>query len=124
VLVFKYPRDPSKSFIKRVIGLPDETVSITNGKITIINSAYPEGLELDEPYVQFKKMETSSFTLGDNEYFVMGDNRLGSADSRIWGPVPKDNIVGRPIVRFIPPTILPGEHENYLDREDNDNSQY
>ncbi len=108
VLIFKYPKDPSKYFIKRVIGLPGETVMITNGTVTIKNSAHPEGFTLAEPYIQFTKSDSSTSTLGPTEYFVMGDNRAGSADSRLWGTVPKANIIGRPIVRFWPPTIWPG----------------
>jgi signal peptidase I len=117
VLVFKYPKDPKKSFIKRVIGLPRETVSISNGKVTIINSEHPEGIVLNEPYVKLTKNDTLSYTLNEGEYFVMGDNRLGSADSRIWGPVPENNIIGRPILRVYPPTFLPGDGSDYLETE-------
>ncbi len=108
VLIFKYPLDTSKYFIKRVIGLPGETVTIANGKVTIIE---PSGdkLTLDEPYVKLTKPETEAFKqLGSDEYFVMGDNRFGSADSRLWGPVPKDDIIGRPIIRVWPPALWPG----------------
>jgi signal peptidase I len=108
VLIFKYPKDPSKYFIKRVIGLPGERVSIVNGKVVIFNDEHPEGLTLAEPYVVLEKNENNSFTLGEGEYFVMGDNRLQSADSRLWGTVPRKNIIGRPIVRFIPPALFPG----------------
>ena len=113
VLVFRYPKDPKKSFIKRLIGLPGEIVKIEKGEIRIISNEYPEGLILDEPYVILKKDENMSYTLGEGEYFVMGDNRAQSADSRLWGPLPEDNIVGRPIVRFLPPTILPGDNSHY-----------
>lgn len=109
VLIFRYPRDPSKFFIKRVIGLPYETVSIKNGEVTIINSENPEGFTLDEPYVKFTKDDNLSYSLNDGEYFVMGDNRLGSADSRIWGPVPREDVVGRPIIRFYPFDFFPGQ---------------
>lgn len=110
VLIFKYPLNPKKSFIKRVIGLPGEKISVTNGQVTIINAEYPEGLKLDEPYVKFEKKESAEFSLRPDEYFVMGDNRLGSADSRMWGPVPKANIIGRPLIRLFPPALLPGDH--------------
>jgi len=106
VLIFRYPRNPSKFFIKRIIGLPGETVEIANGIVTIKNN---EGeMTLDEPYVQFTKSDNLKQTLGDDEYFVMGDNRLGSADSRIWGPVTSDKIIGRPIIRFLPFAFFPG----------------
>ena len=114
VMVFKYPKDPSKSFIKRVIGLPRETVSIKDGEVTIFNDSYKEGFTFDEPYVKFEKKENLELTLGEEEYFVMGDNRIGSADSRLWGPVPKENIVGRPLVRFYPPAIFPGDYSQNL----------
>lgn len=110
VVVFRYPKDPSKSFIKRVIGLPGEIVSIKDGAVTITSSEHPQGLVLDEPYVELVKKDTLSYTLGQGEYFVMGDNRLQSADSRLWGPVPRDNIIGRPIIRFFPPALFPGEY--------------
>lgn len=109
VLIFKFPKDPSKYFIKRVIGLPGETVTLDNGKVSITNREHPEGFELEEPYVTLTKSDTAIYTLGDNEYFVMGDNRQGSADSRLWGPVPEANIVGRPIIRFWPPSLWPGD---------------
>ncbi len=108
VLIFKYPRDPKKYFIKRVIGLPGETVNIKNGSVTIVSPTHPDGLSLTEPYVKLPKSDTASFALAENEYFVMGDNRAQSADSRLWGAVPRKNVVGRPIIRFIPPSLFPG----------------
>jgi len=113
VVVFKYPKNPKKSFIKRIIGLPGEIISIKEGKVTIASGTYPEGLLLDEPYVKAGKEETLSYTLGQNEYFVLGDNRAQSADSRIWGAVPAKNIVGRPILRLYPPSLLPGDSAHF-----------
>ncbi|MBI2065862.1 MAG: signal peptidase I [Candidatus Zambryskibacteria bacterium] len=118
ILIFKYPRDPKKSFIKRVIGLPEETVSISDGRVTIINADYPDGFLLEEPYVKLNKKETVNFILSKEEYFVLGDNRLGSADSRVWGPVPADNIVGRPVVRFFPPAFFPGDNSEYTNTKE------
>ncbi len=109
VLIFKYPKDTSKYFIKRVIGLPGETISLTNGSVTITNKANPEGFTLEEPYIELTKSETADFVLDEDEYFVMGDNRAQSADSRMWGAVPTEDIVGRPILRFLPPTFFPGQ---------------
>ena len=67
---------------------------------------------LDEPYVKSSKADNLNFVLGSSEYFVLGDNRLASADSRVWGPVPKQNIVGRPIIRFFPPALFPGDNSD------------
>lgn len=101
VVVLRYPHDPSKHFIKRVIGLPGETVAIEGGSVTI-TTADGQRLTLDEPYVELESKANSTATLGDDEYFVMGDNRAGSYDSRVWGPVPRDLIVGRALVRLLP----------------------
>lgn len=118
VIVFEYPNNPSVYYIKRIIGLPGETVSIKQGKVSIINEQYPKGFELNEPYINSAHFSISDFnskTLSATEYFVMGDNRAESSDSRIWGPLDKDFIVGRPIVRLIPIntlSIFPGEHHS------------
>ncbi len=115
ILIFKYPKDPSKYFIKRVIGLPGEKVVIKDGNVTITDSAGTD-IPLTEPYVKFEKKDNLTYILDKDEYFVMGDNRLGSADSRIWGPVPEDNIVGRPIIRFLPPTLFPGNIKTSIEQ--------
>lgn len=112
VIVFKYPKDPSKYFIKRIIGLPQETVIIREGETMIISKDYPDGLVLNEPYIEFEKSESLSFILGEDEYFVMGDNRAGSADSRAWGAVPRENFIGRPILRLFPPSVFPGDERD------------
>lgn len=112
VVIFKYPKDPSKYFIKRVIGLPGETVSIMDGEVSIISEEYPEGLTLDEPYIR-PMPEAGPMTerLGEREYFVMGDNRPESSDSRSWGVLQEERIVGKAWLRLFPPTrldLLPG----------------
>lgn len=117
VLIFKYPKDPKKFFIKRVIGLPNEQVVINNGQVTIINTENPNGLKLNEPYVVYKKEDSHSVKLGENEYFVMGDNRAGSSDSRYWGPVPEKNIVGRPIFRVWPLNLWPGSLDKFTNEK-------
>ncbi|TAK03263.1 signal peptidase I [Patescibacteria group bacterium] len=103
IVVFRYPKDPSQFFIKRVIALPGETVEVADNAVTVFNDAYPNGKEVDEPYLvdtvtngKLKK------TLGPGEYFVMGDNRDESLDSRTFGPVARENIVGRVWVRGLP----------------------
>ncbi|MBM2821236.1 MAG: putative signal peptidase signal peptidase [Candidatus Berkelbacteria bacterium] len=96
-IIFKFPINPQEDYIKRIIGLPGETVKISEGKVFINNKMLIEdfltagqqtnfGGGLDQKY--FK-------TLGENEYFVMGDNRDHSSDSRDWGILPKKNIIGR-----------------------------
>ena len=113
VIIFKYPRDPETFFIKRIIGLPGETISLENGKVTIINVEHPDGILIDETYItkDHKTSDTFTTTLGHNEYFVMGDNRPQSSDSRAWGPLEDKYIVGRPFVRLLPLTkisVFPG----------------
>lgn len=90
VIVFHYPRDATKDFVKRVIGLPGETVEIREGT-TFIN-----GDAIDEPYLTATDRSSSRLTrLGQEEYYVMGDNRRGSNDSRNWGPVSEELLLGK-----------------------------
>ena len=104
VVVFHYPLDASKYYIKRIIGLPGETVEIKNGKIVIYNGKNLNGFIVDEKYLPEKLMTDGQLKrkLGDSEYFVLGDNRPRSSDSRLWGTLPKDDIVGRAWVRARP----------------------
>lgn len=111
VVIFRYPNDPKKYFIKRIIGLPGETVRLEGGKVTIVNGENPEGFNIVEPYVALERPDTATYLLGEGEYFVMGDNRAGSADSRFWGPLPEGNIIGRPVIRLWPPALWPGTIE-------------
>ncbi len=106
IVVFRYPRDPSQFFIKRVIGLPGETVEIGGGHVTIYNTDHPNGIILDETaYLGDVKSDgTKKTTLGSNEYWVMGDNRPESMDSRSFGPVTIDHFIGRVWVRGLPVT--------------------
>lgn len=97
VVVFHYPNDPTQYFLKRIVGLPGERVKVQGGQITIYNSAHPEGIGVEESYLP-KDLETmgdDTITVGSDEYFVMGDNRPNSFDSRRFGPVNKSLIVGR-----------------------------
>ena len=105
VIVFHYPRDTKQYFIKRVIGLPGERVSINSGKITIYNAQNPSGTVLDESAYLPAGTQTQvdvDETLASDEYFVLGDNRAASFDSRFWGPVPTSDIVGRVVLRAFP----------------------
>jgi len=115
VVIFKYPKDPSKYFIKRVIGLPGETIRIEGSNIYIENEEHPSGYLLTEPYLDDANAGPTSMTitLASDQYFVMGDNRRASSDSRIWGPLPQENIVGRAFLRLLPVRhygVLPGSH--------------
>ena len=115
VIILRYPNDTKKFFIKRVIGLPHETVEIQNGTVTIKNMEHPEGFAMSEPYIKYTKNDTMTKMLGEGEYFVMGDNRAASSDSRYWGVVPRDLVVGRALVRLLPiasAAVLPGNYNN------------
>jgi signal peptidase I len=107
IVVFRYPKDPQEYFIKRVIGLPGEKVQVKNGQIYVFNQENNfQGAVLIEPYLP-KDLKTYSMnedvvTLNDHEYFVLGDNRNASKDSRIFGPVDKSFLVGRVWLRGWP----------------------
>jgi len=103
VIIFKYPKDPSKYFIKRLIGMPGDTVSIEGNVITVFNLQHPDGIILTEPYVLEMSPNTSiTEVLGPEEYFVMGDNRDNSSDSRMWGVLQGNLIIGRALLRLFP----------------------
>jgi signal peptidase I len=102
VVIFKYPEDPSVFFIKRIVGLPGETIKISDGKVKIYNLQFPEGKILEEPYIEDQTEGNMKVSLKNNEYFVLGDNRNHSSDSRSWGPVPRENIIGRAWISIFP----------------------
>lgn len=90
VIVFRFPRDPSRDFVKRVIGLPGDVVAMEDGFVRV------NGKTLEEPYLTVRDTsDLDTVELGEKEYFVLGDNRRGSNDSRNWGPVPEENILGK-----------------------------
>ncbi|MGB4833482.1 MAG: signal peptidase I [Candidatus Moraniibacteriota bacterium] len=108
-IVFRFPRDPSQFFIKRVIGLPGETVEIKNGRVYIYNHVHPDGYALDESAYLDAAVKTSDLgatKVADNEYFVMGDNRAFSYDSRVFGPIKKTAVIGRVLLRAWPVSEL------------------
>lgn len=109
VAVFRYPNDESTYFIKRIIGLPGDTVVVSNGGVKIINASHPQGFVLKEAYLplglstQIKSGGQSEFAIGPGQYFVLGDNRSESFDSRDWGTMKRSEIVGMARLRLWPP---------------------
>ena len=97
IIIFHYPRDPSRDFVKRVIGVPGDVVEIDDGQV-ILN-----GEALDEPYLdRLDRSSMEPLRIPRDSYFVMGDNRRASNDSRDWGVVPAENIIGRAWVGYWP----------------------
>ena len=114
VVIFKYPNDPKKFFIKRIIGLPNETIDVKGSVVKIMSEENKEGFTLEEPYVKNISSNNARLELKDDEYFVMGDNRPASSDSRYWGAVPRKFLVGRAILRLLPINKIdmwPGEYK-------------
>ncbi|MES2088104.1 MAG: signal peptidase I [Patescibacteria group bacterium] len=112
VIIFSQPQE-KKYLIKRIIGLPGETITMEGTTITIQNTEHPNGFTLDQTSILNNKPEVKkTYVLDDTHYFVLGDNRPVSYDSRGWGPLDEKNIVGRPILRLYPfnmISIFPGD---------------
>jgi signal peptidase I len=109
VIVFRYPKDPSQFYIKRVIGLAGETVEIKEGKVSIYNKQWPQGKILNETayldedvITQVQDNPVLVKTVGEKEYFVMGDNRPNSSDSRVWGTINDTDVIGKVLLRAWP----------------------
>ncbi|MFH0755622.1 MAG: signal peptidase I [bacterium] len=111
-------------YIKRIIGVPGDTVEINGDEVKIYNEENLEGKILSEPYVYINKLIPSplfsniklKIILKNDEYFVMGDNRHNSSDSRLWGILPRKNIIGKSDIRLFPInkiSISPGEYREY-----------
>ena len=114
VVVFRYPGDTTKFFIKRIIGLPNETVDVKGNNITITNNEHPESFKLDQPFVKNISNNEEHIVLKSDEYYVMGDNRSASSDSRAWGPVKRELLTGRAFLRLLPINkidLLPGNYK-------------
>lgn len=97
IIVFHHPQNPDRDLIKRVVGLPHEKVTISKGQVHI------NGVLLEEPYVKYQAGRSGSYELGADEFFVLGDNRPDSDDSRNWGVVKRDEIIGTAWVSYWPP---------------------
>ncbi len=116
VVIFKNPNNTKVYFIKRIIGLPGETVDVKSNtnEVTIINKENPNGFKLDQSFIKNVGGIDGHMTLGENEYFVLGDNRPASSDSRYWGVVPKKLMVGKAFLRLLPInkiSYMPGSFE-------------
>jgi signal peptidase I len=96
VIVFHYPRNPADDYIKRIIGLPGDTILIENGEVAV------NGQVLNEPYIAAPPQYTSSWSVPEGQIFVLGDNRNQSSDSHSWGFVPAQNVVGRALIIYWP----------------------
>jgi len=106
IIVFRYPKNPQEYFIKRIIGLPGEKIQVKDGQVRIINNNNQDGSILDEPYLangtKTYSLIEDAVSLGNEEYFVLGDNRNSSKDSRSFGSVNRSFITGRVILRGWP----------------------
>ncbi len=117
VVVFRYPKNPQEYYIKRIIALPGEEVQIKDGKVIIFNDNNPDGMTLNESYLP-ADLETidnsgAKVKVSDNEYFVLGDNRNASKDSRVFGPVDKTFLTGKVLFRGWPLEKITVFNHNY-----------
>lgn len=123
VIVFRYPRNPQEYFIKRVMGLPGEEVQVKDGKVIIYNANHPQGITLEEKYlpanfVTFNQDE-NKIAVGPNEYYVLGDNRGASKDSRYFGVVNKSFITGKVLFRGWPLNEITVFNQSYWPQYNN-----
>lgn len=120
VIVFRYPNDPKRFFIKRVIGLPGETLIFKDRAVYLKSTEHPEGELINEPYLKQITIpgEAKEVIVDPDHYFVMGDNRGASSDSRAWGQLPRENITGNAGLRLLPLSDIsyrPGSIEKFTE---------
>jgi len=99
IIVFHFPMDPEQELIKRVIGLPGDTIGVQNGKVSV------NGQVLDEPYIAATPAYSGEWQVPDDQLFVLGDNRNDSSDSHSWGFLPFEKVVGKAVVIYWPPPL-------------------
>jgi signal peptidase I len=97
IVVFSFPLDPEQDLIKRVIGLPGETVTVQNGRVSV------NGVQLIEPYIAAAPLYNGTWVVPEDQLFVLGDNRNESKDSHEWDYLPIDNIIGKAVLIYWPP---------------------
>jgi signal peptidase I len=97
IVVFRFPLEPNRRFIKRIVGLPGEMVAIHNGQVFI------DGDPLDEPYIAAPPRYIGEWEIQPGQIFVLGDNRNNSSDSQTWGPVPLGQLIGKAVLVYWPP---------------------
>lgn len=102
VIVFRAPINQKDFYLKRIIGLPGERIKIEDNKVIIYNNDHPQGIVIEEDYLGIDTPGSSTVTLGPDQYYVMGDNRVASFDSRRFGPISKNLIIGRTWLRGWP----------------------
>jgi signal peptidase I len=97
IVVFRFPLDPDRRFIKRIIGLPGDTIAVHDGRVWVNGDA------LDEPYIAAPPRYDGEWQVRDDEVFVLGDNRNNSSDSQNWGPLPVRDLIGKAVLVYWPP---------------------
>ena len=109
IIVFKYPNNTAENYVKRVIGLPGDRVTIANGRVTVATADKPNGVVLDEPYLgpgitttPIDGSPSANYVVPAKTFFVLGDNRPNSSDSRDWGFLPEEDLIGRVVVEAYP----------------------
>lgn len=97
IVVFRFPMDPKQDLIKRVIGMPGDTVTVQEGAVKV------NGVMLDEPYIAAAPVYNGEWQIPEGELFVLGDNRNDSSDSHSWGLLPQENVIGKAVLIYWPP---------------------